>query len=372
VISELRMPSLARRSWIIVFAFGIFAAGADAQAPPPEVNAYVLIDVGPIEVPAPCPCITSPFTVPTVRPGWGFGDGPAAPEENAKPTRAERQRQASHDAEDRKALPTNVEDGLAGNPAASMSVAMQLTTGTVVGRNDDEAARWFHLAAEQGHPDAFLQLGHRYHKGIGVPQNDQAAAYWFYQGASSGDRNAMVALGLLYAAGRGVPRDWHAAVRLWERARSGGRLPIASRFVGDAYACGLGVSPDPERAVLAYRESAAAGELSSSVQLGHMLVSGCAGSDDETAVKEYKRAADSGNPEAQVALSDLYRQGRGVEYSPYHAYMWARLAERRLRDGELRMLAKARADQAARLLSAFEIKDCEAFVESLIAAGRSR
>ncbi len=34
-------------------------------------------------MPASCPCISSPFTVPALRPGWGYGDGPAAPSENA-------------------------------------------------------------------------------------------------------------------------------------------------------------------------------------------------------------------------------------------------------------------------------------------------
>jgi TPR repeat protein len=249
---------------------------------------------------------------------------------------------------------------------------VELTAGALVRRDDEEAARWFHLAAEQGHSDAYIQLGHRYQKGLGVQPNDQAAAHWFSRGASAGDGNAMVALGLLYAAGRGVPQDWAAAVHWWGRARSGSRLAIASRFLGDAYACGLGVPPDPHRAVVAYREAADAGELSSSVQLGHMLASGCAAPDDEAAFSAYKRAADHGDPEAQIALSALYLQGRGTEASPYMAYLWANLAERRLPDGAMRTLAGTRAAVAARFLSPFEIKDCEALVASLVETGRSR
>jgi TPR repeat protein len=334
------------------------------------MNLHVLMDVGPVTVPAPCPCITNPFTVPALRPGWGFGDGPAAAEGNAQPSRAERQRQMQRDAEDRKALSSDVEAGLAGNSASTIAVAYHLTTGAIVARNDEEALRWFHLAAEQGHRDAYLQLGHRYHRGLGVSKNDRAAAYWFHEGAVRGDRHAMVALGLLYAGGTGVRQDWSVAARWWERAREGGGPPMASRFLGDAYACGLGVPQDHPRAALAYTEAAKAGEVSSSVQLGHMYASGCVEAEDQAALEAYKRAADRGDPEAQVALSDLYLQARGVPHDPLHAYLWARLAELRLPPGDLRTQAAASAARAARLLSAGDVKDTDRLVEALIADGK--
>ena len=63
------------------------------------MNAYVLIDSGPVRVPATCSCISSPFTVPTPRPGWGYGTGPAAPSENAEPSDALRKLYAKRDAE---------------------------------------------------------------------------------------------------------------------------------------------------------------------------------------------------------------------------------------------------------------------------------
>ncbi len=241
----------------VAIALAMWAASAGAvQAPPPEMNRYVLIDTGPAQVPAPCSCISSPFTVPTQRPGWGFGDGPAAPTGNAAPSKAARQRQSELDAEDRANLPVRVDDAFAGNPNASVSVGYDLTAGTVVRRNDEEAARWFYLAASQGHPDAFIQLGYRYSHGIGVPQNDETAAYWYRAGADHGDKGAMVALGLIYAAGRGVRQDWSAAVRWWQRA---GDVGLAARFLGDAYACGLGGEQDNQRAVSAYRRSVETG-----------------------------------------------------------------------------------------------------------------
>jgi TPR repeat protein len=357
------------RPIILGLAFSLCAVSASAQVPPPETNAFTLVDVGRVSVPAACPCITNPFTVPTIRPGWGYPSGPAAPVGNAVPSAAAR-RQAQRDAEDRATLAAVAEDGLAGNPHASASTAMHFTAGTAIPRNDEEAARWWYLAATQGHPDAYLQLGYRYHRGLGVRRNDKTAAYWFHTGASAGDRNAMVALGLLYAAGRGVPQDWSAAVAWWQQARSSpGGSPLASRFLGDAYVCGLGIAQSYEEAVLAYKEWVDKGDVSSSVQLGHMYASGCAPPNDEAAVAAYRVAADQGDPEAQVSLSGLVREGRGVQQDAFEAYFWARLAERRLPPGRLRERAEAQAKQAARLMSAAHVKDTDAFVDSVIAEG---
>jgi TPR repeat protein len=352
----------------LAVALAICAVGAAAQVPPRSMDAYVLIDAGPVRVPSTCPCIASPFTVPAFRPGWGYGTGPAAPLMNAEPSDAARKLQAKRDAEDRAGRPQLVEQAEGGNANASFAVAMDLAKGRPGSREDQEAARWIGLAASQGHRDAFIRLGHIYRDGIGVPQDAAAAAYWFHAGATHEDKNAMVALGLLYAAGRGVTQDWAAAVRWWTQAATGG-LPIASRFLGDAYACGLGVEQDPVRAVAEYRRSADAGEMSSSVQLGHMHRSGCVGADDHAMAAAYRKAADRGDPEAQVALSALMFEGRGIDQDFYNAYFWARLAERRLPPGPLRESAHTHAAKAAGLLSAFLIQDAERFLDNTIAMG---
>jgi TPR repeat protein len=267
------------------------------------------------------------------------------------------------DAEDLASLHTNIEDARAGNSHASFWLGVLFTTGTAVKRDDKEAFRWFLLAARQGHPNAYVQLGHRYHRGLGVAQNDKAAAYWFFVGASNGDNNATAALGGLHAAGHGVQQNWTTAVSLWEKAGNW-------RFVGDAYACGLGVEQDNERALSLYRKAAAAEDMSGTIQLGHMHAFKCAAApDDGAAFEAYKTAADRGYPEAQLGLSLLYLEGRGVVPSGYQAYFWARLAELRLPPGELRTLASTRAGAATRFMAAGEIEDAEKFAKSIVASG---
>ena len=124
---------------------------------------------------------------------------------------------------------------------------MHLTAETAIPRNDEEAARWLYLAATQGHRDAYLQLGYRYHRGLGVRRNDKKAAYMVSHRCVS----------------RGPPRHGRsrsgtlldeASRRTGPRQLRGGNRPdllqagplFASRFLGDAYVCGLGIAQSYE------------------------------------------------------------------------------------------------------------------------------
>jgi TPR repeat protein len=360
------MPSPSLPKQIVILLWLALLAGVmplAGQAPPAEMNPVVLMDVGPLPAPEVCGCVTKPFTLMRQRPGWGYGSGLAAPDTDATPSTLERRLQAQRDAEDRAMLPALTQDAFGGNPHASITLGWLFTTG-VVKRDDTQAAAWFLLAAHQGHPDAYVQIGHRYLRGLGVEQDDRAAAYWLSVGAGKGDTTAMIALGGLYAAGRGVPYDWATAVAWWQKARHW-------RFIGDAYACGVGVDRDDERAARAYRTGADAGDAASSIQLAHMYASGCATPPTaDTAHKMYKRVADEGYPEAQIGLSRMLLEGGGGgPPSPYEAYFWARLAELRLPAGELQSRARAIGERAARFMSDAEVKDADKFVASVIATG---
>jgi hypothetical protein len=62
------------------------------------------------------------------------------------------------------------------------------------------------------------------------------------------------------------------------------------------------------------------------------------------------------------------RQGRGADPNPYRAYIWARLAELRLPEGELKTLAAERVKSAVRLMNPEAIPGQEAMVQQMIAA----
>jgi TPR repeat protein len=124
----------------------------------------------------------------------------------------------------------------------------------------------------------------------------------------------------------------------------------AWRFIADAYACGLGVPQSMDAAVQAYTKASAAGDMQSVMQLGNIHAGGCARVPDvDLALTFYERAAGEGYPEAQLLFGELLMR-EGPRRSPGRAYLWARLAELRLPDGELRTRAQLCAAQAAREL----------------------
>jgi len=60
-----------------------------------------------------------------------------------------------------------------------------------VAKDDVEAAKWWQLAAEQGHAGAQNNLGTLYAEGQGVTQNNVSAYLWFSLAAAQGDKGAI-------------------------------------------------------------------------------------------------------------------------------------------------------------------------------------
>src|SRR5688572_4199957 len=58
-------------------------------------------------------------------------------------------------------------------------LGVMFSYGIDVPENDAEAARWFRMAAEQGHPAAQHDLGWKYATGDGIPEDDSAGVYWY-------------------------------------------------------------------------------------------------------------------------------------------------------------------------------------------------
>ena len=70
-----------------------------------------------------------------------------------------------------------------------------------------EAAKWFRLAAEQGHASAQYHLGVMYSNGTGVPENIAEALKWYHKSAEQGHVSAQLRLASMYARSTGVPQD---------------------------------------------------------------------------------------------------------------------------------------------------------------------
>ena len=128
-----------------------------------------------------------------------------------------------------------------------------------------EAAKWYRLAAGQGHAIAQNNLGSMYAYGRGVPQDDAEAVRWYRQAAEQGAAEAQYNLGLMHANGRGVPENDAEAVK-WYRLAADQGLARAQHNLGLIYANGTGV---PQDDVLAYAWLTLAGEQGNELASGN-------------------------------------------------------------------------------------------------------
>ena len=155
-----------------------------------------------------------------------------------------------------------------------------------------EAARWYRMAAEQGHADAQYNLGVMYEGyGGGVPRNTLEALHWYLLAATQGHAKAQYNLGIMHNKGKGVPRNvWQAA--LWFRRAAEQEHAKAQYNLGRMYDSGVGVSLD-----------------------------------DREAVRWYRMAAEQGDVQAQLYMGLMYWSGEGVVENEYEAYIWYSIAK---------------------------------------------
>ena len=95
----------------------------------------------------------------------------------------------------------------AGDVEAQYIIGSMYRRGTGVAQDFEEAAKWFRLAAQQGHAPSQNALGLLYERGIGVEQMLEKAVYWYRRAAEQGFGPAQTNLGFMYMSGNGVPQD---------------------------------------------------------------------------------------------------------------------------------------------------------------------
>jgi|ERR1019366_6778976 TPR repeat protein len=84
------------------------------------------------------------------------------------------------------------------------------------------AAKWWRLAAEQGHRDAQVDLADLYRMGRGVRQDYVEAVKWYTKAAEQGIPCAQLSLGRMYRESQGVPKNYVQAHMWMNLAAAGG------------------------------------------------------------------------------------------------------------------------------------------------------
>jgi hypothetical protein len=95
-----------------------------------------------------------------------------------------------------------------GQVKAQLSLGVMYYLGQGVEKNDQDATKWFELAAGQGQALAEDILGETYDKGRGVPKDYSKAVNWYRLAAEQGDAIGQYNLGIMYAREMGVPQDY--------------------------------------------------------------------------------------------------------------------------------------------------------------------
>lgn len=103
-----------------------------------------------------------------------------------------------------------------GNAEAQFNLAQAYDHGRGVSVDQEEAVRWYRLAAGQGDPFAQFDLGNHYSEGLGVAKDEKEAVRWWQLAANQGFPPAQYSLGkVLVSGGQGVSSDkLHAYVWL--------------------------------------------------------------------------------------------------------------------------------------------------------------
>ena len=184
---------------------------------------------------------------------------------------------------------------------------MCFSEGKGVRRDYAEAIKWFKKAAEQKNPDALYQLGLASYEGKGVPLDLDEAIKWFKKAAKKGNADAQEKLDSM-----------KELVELYESAKKGNSTALFN--LGAAYYFGQkGVQTNEEEAIKWWKKAAEAGVLEAQYNLGayyhnHHRYS--------AAAEWYRKAAEQGEVEAMNKLAFYYEFGEGVRRDMNEAIKW--------------------------------------------------
>ncbi len=130
-----------------------------------------------------------------------------------------------------------------GDPTAQFIVGRMYANGTPVPQSDEEAVRWYRLAAEQGFSPGQHDLASMYFYGYGVEKDLPQAVHWWQKAAQLGHIESQVRLGYIYLKGKDIGPDATKAAEWFLMAAEQGHMD-AQQNLGTLYANGKGVSRD--------------------------------------------------------------------------------------------------------------------------------
>jgi TPR repeat protein len=143
-----------------------------------------------------------------------------------------------------------------GDVKAQLELAICYRDGKGVPKDDAEAMKWGHRAADAGHADAMDFVGFAYLRGA-VVKRSPVIAFGYFKAAANGSAQAAFNLGQCYYGAQGTEQDCALALEWWKKAAERGHGRAAST-AAMAHLSGEGVAAD---AALARKLAERAAEL---------------------------------------------------------------------------------------------------------------
>ena len=176
-----------------------------------------------------------------------------------------------------------------------------------------EALDWYKKAARQGSVDAATNIALMYADGRGVSKDPAQAVSWFRQAAEGGDAAAQYNLALIYERGDAIPQDKKESIRWLTAAADQNVLPAILDLARIYMHPSDSSAPDIDRAIRYYEKAADLGSGIADAILGTIFANGMQGKPDyDQSVKWYRKAAEQGQADGQFGLGLRYALGQGV------------------------------------------------------------
>lgn len=176
-------------------------------------------------------------------------------------------------------------------------------------KDETEALKWYHKAAEQGHEGAKSRLvgWYKLEEDRAVKWYRKAEVGWYRKAAEQGCVIAQFRLGMCYATGTGVEQNQEKAEEWFDKIKD----PFDQFMIGNCFLAPLHFDfiRDEVMAMKWYRKAAEQGYADAQYMLGLCY---CVKQDKPEAVKWLQKAAKQGHEKAKKALTEVSKQ-KGAE-----------------------------------------------------------
>jgi TPR repeat protein len=221
-----------------------------------------------------------------------------------------------------------------GNFDAMSALVVLYGQGRGVEKDQAEAYRWLHRAAEIGYDKAQFMLANAYENGLGVDRDEKKALSWYKRAAAVNFLPAMIALGAIYEQGvLGASKNLSTANSWYRKAfvetRSLAELDNADAqyLLSTYFARGIGTDRSTSESIHWLRKSGENGYLPALMMLGSIYSRGdSVPRDVEEALKWIREAAEQGEPRAQYLLGKAYYDSSALDTDYPESYKWLTLS----------------------------------------------